>query len=496
MTHLITNPLNIFLLNDSTNGFNFYCLNLLSFLCIVFSIITIISKNPVFSILFLIGLFLSISIYLILIGLTFIAIAYLLVYIGGVSMLFLFILMLIDIRISELHVQTYNSLFLAFLIGILFYINSFNFYMFIEYINENLHINISNYWDGYMIENYDIISIGNVLYSNLSIWLIVSSLILLLAMVGAIIININNKVLSNPPKPHAYINAPLTSSFYKQYIAKLPKIILNILLIIILRYFLGPDFFVKYLGLFQITLQQCIIEFLPNNLFFDKIKNLFLSFNLVFDKIKNLLLSFNTLFDRIKSWFFDKIKNLLLSFNTLFDRIKNWFFDKIKNSLLIFNTLLNNIKNLFLNFNLKNLRSKFHRYIFSVFTEKIPQEGIFKSTNNSGNVGSGPSNLGSGNNSNPAGLEDGGGSAGSNPRNYNIPRGLPPFSIRNFPGLYPGATSHEVLLEYFHAKTRTYEIMDQWTPQNHIVSVNNYIRAHSQQSLLEDKYKYLAYYNR
>jgi|ERR1700750_1320801 len=145
MTHLITNPLNIFLLNDSTNGFNFYCLNLLSFLCIVFSIITIISKNPVFSILFLIGLFLSISIYLILIGLTFIAIAYLLVYIGGVSMLFLFILMLIDIRISELHVQTYNSLFLAFLIGILFYINSFNFYMFIEYINENLHINISNY---------------------------------------------------------------------------------------------------------------------------------------------------------------------------------------------------------------------------------------------------------------------------------------------------------------------------------------------------------------
>src|ERR1700710_1187413 len=97
------------LVDNYTNGFYN------SFL----SILTIISKNPVLSILFLISLFLSISIYLILIGLVFIGISYLLVYIGAVSMLFLFILMLIDIRISELHVQTNNSLFLAFLIGIL-----------------------------------------------------------------------------------------------------------------------------------------------------------------------------------------------------------------------------------------------------------------------------------------------------------------------------------------------------------------------------------------
>ena len=183
----------IHLIDDYTYGFNHYSLNVLSFLCIILSIMTIISRNPVFSILFLIGLFLSISIYLILIGLTFIGISYLLVYIGGVSMLFLFILMLIDIRISELHVQTYNSMFLAFLIAILFYVNSFNFNIFVKYINENININITNIWDGSITENYDVISIGNILYSNLSILLIVSSLILLLAMVGAIIININNR---------------------------------------------------------------------------------------------------------------------------------------------------------------------------------------------------------------------------------------------------------------------------------------------------------------
>ena len=181
------------LVDNYTNGFYNSFLSLLTLICIILSILTIISKNPVLSILFLISLFLSISIYLILIGLVFIGISYLLVYIGAVSMLFLFILMLIDIRISELHVQTNNSLFLAFLIGILFYINNLSINTFIKYINENLYFSNYNSWDGYIIENYDIISIGNVLYSNLSIWLIVSSLILLLAMVGAIIININNK---------------------------------------------------------------------------------------------------------------------------------------------------------------------------------------------------------------------------------------------------------------------------------------------------------------
>jgi NADH-ubiquinone oxidoreductase chain 6 len=63
----------------------------------------------------------SISSYLLLIGLNFIGLSYLLVYIGAVSILFLFILMLINVRISELQAETSNGLPLAFLIGICFY---------------------------------------------------------------------------------------------------------------------------------------------------------------------------------------------------------------------------------------------------------------------------------------------------------------------------------------------------------------------------------------
>jgi nicotine oxidoreductase len=62
------------------------------------------------SALFLIGLFLSISCYLIILGLNFIGLSYLLVYVGAVSILFLFILMLINIRIGELLTDTSNSI--------------------------------------------------------------------------------------------------------------------------------------------------------------------------------------------------------------------------------------------------------------------------------------------------------------------------------------------------------------------------------------------------
>jgi NADH-ubiquinone oxidoreductase chain 6 len=57
------------------------------------------------------------------IGLTFIGLSYLLVYIGAVSILFLFILMLIDVRVSELHNDTNNSLYLSIIIAFIFYIN-------------------------------------------------------------------------------------------------------------------------------------------------------------------------------------------------------------------------------------------------------------------------------------------------------------------------------------------------------------------------------------
>jgi NADH-ubiquinone oxidoreductase chain 6 len=123
-----------------TNGYSLEILDIISIIAILSGIFVIISKNPIISVLFLIGLFLSISSYLILLGINFIGLSYLLVYVGAVSILFLFILMLINVRISELLSDASNSVPLAVIISIAFNypiyhilpygITSFNDYVF------------------------------------------------------------------------------------------------------------------------------------------------------------------------------------------------------------------------------------------------------------------------------------------------------------------------------------------------------------------------------
>ncbi len=223
----------IFILNESfTNGYRIEILDIISIISIISGIFVIISKNPIISVLFLIGLFLCISGYLIILGINFIGLSYLLVYIGAVSILFLFILMLINIRISELFSETSNSIPLAIIITIAFnypvyqilpysmiaindYILRFNDklnnYFYNNYVdvfnkvqntffknnnsikNDEILFVTGKIWDGNLIEIGHINSIGNIMYTSYNIWLILTSIVLLLAMTGTIIITIKQK---------------------------------------------------------------------------------------------------------------------------------------------------------------------------------------------------------------------------------------------------------------------------------------------------------------
>lgn len=108
------------LMETLTNGYKAEALDLLTLIAILCGILVIVSKNPVVSVLFLIGLFLSISSYLLVLGINFIGLSYLLVYVGAVSILFLFILMLINIRVSELVDNTSRGIVLAIVIALAF----------------------------------------------------------------------------------------------------------------------------------------------------------------------------------------------------------------------------------------------------------------------------------------------------------------------------------------------------------------------------------------
>jgi NADH-ubiquinone oxidoreductase chain 6 len=68
-----------------TNGHDIMILDILSLGSIISGISVIICKNPILSILFLIGLFACVATYLIFIGFNFIGLSYLIVYIGAVN---------------------------------------------------------------------------------------------------------------------------------------------------------------------------------------------------------------------------------------------------------------------------------------------------------------------------------------------------------------------------------------------------------------------------
>lgn len=226
MIHLLVKYIDIW------NGYFTSFLDICSLTVLLFGIIVIIIKNPIASLMGLIGVYGFISLYLISTGLTFIGFSYLIVYIGAVSILFLFILMLINIRTSELQSNNWNSvplassiiIFLNFvLLDILPYtINNFDFMnlandlfnlfsliytfdihnFFLELLGikgwsimDILYVT-SNSWDGNITETSHISSIGNIMYTAYNIWLFMSSLILVLAMVGAIIITIKQGISS------------------------------------------------------------------------------------------------------------------------------------------------------------------------------------------------------------------------------------------------------------------------------------------------------------
>jgi NADH-ubiquinone oxidoreductase chain 6 len=180
-------------------------LHFISIVSVLCGMSVLVFINPIASILSLIGLFISISAYLILIGYHFFALVYLVVYIGAISILFLFIIMLISVRSSELeHLTTLNSLPLA-ICAIL----ALNYPLFV-FSDYNLSIPTSTakqkksreasyrvsgpQWDGNLSPGDSISTLGSVMYLDYNIWLFLASFILLLAMVGCIVITKKNQL--------------------------------------------------------------------------------------------------------------------------------------------------------------------------------------------------------------------------------------------------------------------------------------------------------------
>lgn len=154
-----------------------------SFFIILFGFFSVTSGNPVFGVLFLVLSFLSSSLLLISLGIDFIGLMLMVVYVGAIAVLFLFVVMMLNV----------NEEFKDFPLLLFILIFSSLFYC---YLNVNFCPlgNFFFYIDWFSIDKLDCLScVGYVLYSDLIINFIEISIVLMIAMVGAIALNFTSE---------------------------------------------------------------------------------------------------------------------------------------------------------------------------------------------------------------------------------------------------------------------------------------------------------------
>lgn len=81
---------------------NSFLLDALAFGAMLSAILVITAKNPVISVLFLISVFLNVAGYLVLMGVAYLGLVYIIVYVGAIAILFLFVVMMLNLRLVEL----------------------------------------------------------------------------------------------------------------------------------------------------------------------------------------------------------------------------------------------------------------------------------------------------------------------------------------------------------------------------------------------------------
>jgi NADH-ubiquinone oxidoreductase chain 6 len=104
-------------------------INILSFTTIISSVLVITSQNPVISVVYLISVFVNAAGYLILSGIGFLGLSYIIVYVGAITVLFLFVIMMINISLTDIidtGKQYTKNLPLAFVVASLFMFEMFN----------------------------------------------------------------------------------------------------------------------------------------------------------------------------------------------------------------------------------------------------------------------------------------------------------------------------------------------------------------------------------
>jgi NADH-quinone oxidoreductase subunit J len=151
---------------------------------------TVISRNPVHSVLWLILAFLSSAGLFVMLGAEFVAMLLIIVYVGAVAVLFLFVVMMLDVDFAELKAEMAKYMPLALLIGVIIlmqFVMAFGAWE-SNAAAEGLRTQVTN------PEVQNTAALGLILYDDYFLLFQLSGLILLVAMIGAIVLTLRHRV--------------------------------------------------------------------------------------------------------------------------------------------------------------------------------------------------------------------------------------------------------------------------------------------------------------
>ena len=150
---------------------------------------TVISRQPVHSVLWLILAFISSAGLFVLLGAEFVAMLLVIVYVGAVAVLFLFVVMMLDVDFAELKAEMARYMPLAMLIGLVIlmqFVMAFGAW-------ESAHGFAENLAQPIPTDRHNTEALGLIIYDQYFLLFQLAGLILLVAMIGAIVLTLRHR---------------------------------------------------------------------------------------------------------------------------------------------------------------------------------------------------------------------------------------------------------------------------------------------------------------
>ncbi|MBF9036726.1 NADH-quinone oxidoreductase subunit J [Rhodobacterales bacterium HKCCE2091] len=158
---------------------------------VVAGFFTVMSRNPVHSVLWLILAFLSSAGLFVLLGAEFVAMLLVIVYVGAVAVLFLFVVMMLDVDFAELKAEMARYIPIAGLIGVVLLMQlalAYGTWAYSDGIDTRLG-NVAPPVD----EVQNTAALGALIYDRYWLLFQLAGLVLLVAMVGAIVLTLRHR---------------------------------------------------------------------------------------------------------------------------------------------------------------------------------------------------------------------------------------------------------------------------------------------------------------